>query len=170
MLTEIMVDPFLPDGDAEWFEFYNPSDEPISMDGCTVVDQSPVSVRETLDGYYLEPYQYIVFKRDLDPDCNGGIVSELQFTFSLNNGGDTLSVVCEEGPIFSVSYPFTDVEVTPGYSMSLDIESGRWCLGQREYTAETSGDPEVDNVCANQLPDPIPVQYGTPGSANDPCP
>ncbi|MCA9561349.1 MAG: lamin tail domain-containing protein, partial [Myxococcales bacterium] len=161
VITEIMYDPHDPldDVNAEWIELHNPTDGDLRLDGCTLADAAN---QNTLGRLVVPAGGYVLLGRSDDLDLNGGLVFDALFDFGLNNGGETISLTCEDTLIDTVTYDdggdFPDAQRA---SLSLDPAStdadandagARWCLGQMAYFAD--GAPHL----------------GSPGLPNPACP
>jgi len=146
IVNEVMYDPTaVRDADGEWFELYNVSDDPISLQGCAVSDRGETT---ELSGLFLRPNAQALLVRSLDGALNGGLDGDHAFGFSLNNGGDTITLACNGNTIDALTYGrdegFPD---EGGQSISLDPgsataegndDSANWCL--------SNGTPGAPNV------------------------
>jgi hypothetical protein len=167
VINELMANPVgLDDGDAEWVELYNATQERLNLTGCTVGDSNPDNA-ELLPALFIEPGQYLLLGTGDDMEANGGLEIAATFGFGLNNGsGDVFYLECEGQTVDRVD--FTDeagFNVENGLSLSLDPESQSsasndspegWCAGQVAYWTEADGE--------------LRSNYGSPGAANPACP
>ena len=161
VINELMYDPHfgLDENFAEWIELHNNTDEVLLLNGCTIAD---LSGSDPLDGLQVEPRGYLLLVRSEDEANNGGLVADGTFAITLNNGGDTITVTCQDAEIDSVAYDdggaFPNARAA---SISLDPtqlaaneDGANWCLGVDLYYA-----PD----------DPTANHFGTPGAANPSC-
>ncbi|MGK0358471.1 MAG: hypothetical protein ACI9U2_000760 [Bradymonadia bacterium] len=163
VVNEIMYDPHHALGEpaAEWFELYNPTDEVLALDGCTVTENGGGAL--ALDGLTVEAGGFLLFAGSADEAENGGLVVDGALPFSLGNGGDSLTIVCADVEIDAVAYDdgaaFPDARA---HSISLadpasdNADGANWCLARAVYFADPSGDAALNN-------------HGTPGAPNDAC-
>jgi hypothetical protein len=103
IINEIMYDPFMAgDTDGEWFELYNP-DAALDLMGYAISDlSSSVSISTSL---IIPAGGYLIFGRNSDMTANGGVNVDYTFSFSLNNGGDTLSIMAPDNSVLnSITY------------------------------------------------------------------
>ncbi len=175
VITEFMAQP--TNSNAEWFEVFNTTPEPLDLNGCSILDVSsagnPVEWPLAGAGYVVPPGDYFVL-------AEPGAVSELvvaglapeQFepfgtsSFGLGSDTDGITIRCDGVDIDVVSYDDTVVDiVNVAESAQLDA---------RSFTSAGNDNPR--NFCAP----PIGLfqeyaisagqpQYGTPGFANIDC-
>jgi len=169
IVTEIMYDTngALSENTAEWIELANVSDAPLTLDGCDVVDGSATPTPASLAGLIVAPDGRVLLAKSPDPAANGGLTPQATFTFSLNNGGDTVTVRCDGTVIDAVTYggdgwpgaaPAHALSLDPGAHTAVDNDAGlSWCLAA---TADLyyDGATEADD------------HFGTPGETNPACP
>ena len=73
VITEIMKNPeVVTDGEGEWVEVYNASDEPIDLQGWTLGDAKNDS-HEIDTSLLIKPGETLVFASEGDPAINGGV-------------------------------------------------------------------------------------------------
>ena len=165
IVTEIMYDPHfdLNEGEAEWIELYNTTDEALTLTGCELRDSGDGVTIEDLD---IPAGGYVVFAQSEDAGLNGGLSPDALFSFSLGNDGDTVSLVCGDVTVNSVAYDdggdFPDARAR---SLNLNADNltaadngdgANWCPAiEAYYTGAVT--PDEDN-------------YGTPGAPNSVCP
>ena len=164
IITEIMYDTEadLVENNAEWFELHNLADGPRSLDGCIVGDTSAIST--TLAGIVIPAGGDIVLARSLTN--NGGLSPAGTFTFTLNNGVETVKLTCDGVLVDQVAYDdggtFPDgkaksISLDPAaYDATANDDGANWCLAQDLYFTG-SATPTGDH-------------YGTPGAGNPSCP
>ena len=119
IINEIMYNPDggLADVDGEWFELLNLAEVPVSLDGCQVSDSGS---SDDIRGLFLRPGQLALFARNDNAAENGGLIADAGFSFTLNNGGDTLSVTCGEDVIDVVSMALRMTSEAEQSSIQLD--------------------------------------------------
>ena len=171
IITEIMYDTQDPliENNAEWFEVYNRTNAPITLDGCEIFDTANATT--TIVGLVVDPMGYALFVRTADPMINGGLTADHTFSAQLNNGVETINLRCNGTIIDSVHYDDGGALGFPNaqrFSISLDPASydaaanddgANWCLasGMNGYF---SGNP----VSVSD------DHFGTPGQPNPDCP
>ncbi len=103
IINEIMYDPSkVSDTNGEWFEVYNP-DAALDLIGYSISDSSSsVSISTSL---IIPAGGYLVFGKNSNTATNGGVNVDYLFSFSLNNGGDTLSIKAPDNSVLnSITY------------------------------------------------------------------
>ncbi|GMV38872.1 MAG: hypothetical protein AMXMBFR64_05880 [Myxococcales bacterium] len=161
-ITEILYNPEgdLSENTAEWFELYNHTAWPITLQGCVLKDGSTTTT--TLGAVVMAPQSYAVFARSADPALNGGLTVAAVFAFALNNTTDSISLTCDSVVIDAVSYggaTFPAGAVAKSYQLKPSSYSAAgndagasWCIGTNVYYTSVGGtNPHV----------------GTPGAASD---
>ena len=161
VITEILYDPqgVLAEETAEWIEVQNVSARDLSLDGCRIGDPGSSLA---LDDLSLRPGQIALFARSADPAVNGGLAVTRAFGFSLNNGGDTITLACADGPIDVVVYGMgfpparaTSISLDAGLTDAASNDAGAsWCVGEAAYFGAGTADEH----------------RGTPGAQNPVCP
>jgi hypothetical protein len=150
IFTEIMADPqVVPDDGGEWFELHNLSSRTITLTGCVVTDGAANNVQIEGD-LELATGQTVVLASGGSPgflpdyDYGGSI------GLSLDNDGDSLSLLCNGVIIDTASYLFA----VTGRSIFLDP----LCYDAQDNDDLTNWWPD--------LSDSYNGDYGTPGSLN----
>ena len=155
----------LTEYNAEWIEVYNPTDSPLNLDNCELIDFAENRAQPAnptiLQGVVVAPRDVALFVRSDRPDLNGGLRADHRFFFNLTNAGDTLILTCGGIEVDRVTY--VDGEGTRpsarAASISLDArafdsdlndEGGAWCVSDEQYLRD-------------------PAHRGTPGVVNPPC-
>ena len=154
VITEIMFNPEDPreeesedviriqENRAEWFEVHNATSTPLRLDDCDARDFDPNRAMTTepspLGAVVVDPFGYVVFARDDDPNENGGLTVAGTFDFNLTNSGDTIILTCAGAEVDRVNYdPRAGFPDEPAASISLDANgtnvddndiAGAWCL------------------------------------------
>ena len=92
-ITEIMTNPAaVSDTVGEWFELYNPTAEPVELEGTILSDDGANShTIATGASLLISPGDYFVMSRNGDSMLNGGIVADYVYSsFSLGNTTDQI--------------------------------------------------------------------------------
>jgi len=159
IINEIMYNPDggLADVRGEWFEVLSLANEPVALDGCVVSDTGSGDI---VRGVFLRPGEIALFARNQNAAENGGLVADAGFTFTLNNDGDTVSLVCDDVVIDAVEYgrgnnfPDADqssIQLDPRNANAEQNDQGlSWCTSDQVYLND-------------------PQHFGTPGTANREC-
>jgi len=165
LVTEIMYNPTkVSDGNGEWFELFNTTDEAIDLLGFIIGDSSSTHV--ILESVEVASQDYAVLGLNTEQSENGGLTVDYAYpVVKLNNEydqnlgyADMVRVMYDNLLVDGVAYsPGVGWPEMAGYSYSLDGEAfnatdndygGNWCLPTATY-----GDGD----------------FGSPGSANEPC-
>jgi hypothetical protein len=158
LITEVMSNPVaVSDTYGEWFEIYNPGDEPIHLNGLQLSDNSTNS--HTVTGeYIIYPQQSFVFCRNSDPALNGGIQGDYQYSgFTLTNTEDAIILTFPDvGEVARLEYN-SAFPLIAGSSIQLD---------RSQYDASNLNDPGI--WCASSV-DMGLGDTGTPGAMNSSC-
>ncbi len=152
IITEIMADPL--EDQSEFFEVYNASQEYIELKGLTFKDGTSETM---ILGGAIEPGQYLVFAKD-EELVSAENFGRLSSWLSLNNAGETLSLLNGENLIFSTSYSdawykSSDKE-EGGHSLEM-IDVTNPCGELRNWTGsvEIGGTPGSPNSVQSSNPD-----------------
>ena len=98
----------LTEYNAEWIEIYNPTDSPLNLDNCELIDFAENRVQPAdptvLQGVIVAPRDVALFVRSDRPDLNGGLRADHRFFFNLTNAGDTLILTCGGSEVDRVTY------------------------------------------------------------------
>jgi hypothetical protein len=151
VITEVFADPTGPDDGGEWFEVFNASDQPIVLDGITLVStRGDGSKRRTstVKSGTVEPGAYIVFGNvaaDLRPPwVDIGYGNGLRDLY--NTGVGRLALQCGSKDLASAVYD--------------NVRSGRSRQREGDQWCDTSRAPENEFSAGN---------FGTPGQPNEDC-
>ncbi len=161
VISEIMQNPSaVGDGDGEYFEVYNPTSDPIELNGVVISDDG--TNMHTISSSVVVPAGgYAVLANNGDSGTNGGYTVDYVYgaSIGLGNGADEVVLTFEGTEIDRVNYDggpnFPDptgasMILNPNNLTAADNDSGEnWCISTSMYGAG-------DN--------------GTPGAANDMCP
>ena len=169
VITEIMYDVEAPldEGNAEWFEIYNTTDEALSLRDCVLADSSNEMIVERL---VVEAGAYAVLSQSDDSALNGGLEPDALFTFGLNNGGDEVSITCADVLIDRVAYDDgPDFPAATAVSISLDPtrrdavsndDGQSWCLTPAgPYSEGHAGTPGAENPSCFEAVDWCRLQW-----------
>lgn len=159
VISEIMYDPHdgLEDNTAEWFELYNTTDDPLTIEGCTFAD---AGASEPAAPAVVPPRTYVVFARSADPAVNGGLAPVGTFRLALNNGNDTLTLSCGDTVIDAVAYD-EQGGFPPVSAFAIQVRAGA-------LDAASNDDPASWCAARTRYLE-APAQWGSPGRANPPC-
>ncbi|MCX4245247.1 lamin tail domain-containing protein [Paraliomyxa miuraensis] len=170
VLTELMPDPAaVGDTSGEWFEVLATAsvdlnglqfgDDPSSPDGTLPVGGDCIAVGAG---------ERVVIARSADPMVNGGLPAALQGSFSLTNGGGTLSVGLGNMAFDTVTWNGS----TPGAAWTLDPAAEdpvsnddpmSWCVATDPYGAGDRGTPGAQGpACGMMTGDGMCLQGGVP--------
>jgi len=73
IINEIMADPYGEDTGQEWFELYNPTDQPVSIDGWQVRDCAAQELTIVGANLIVAPKGYLVIGQNSNTTTNGGV-------------------------------------------------------------------------------------------------
>jgi hypothetical protein len=150
VVNEFMSNPVGADTTGEWIELYNPTDQPINLNGWTIENKNgPTCSSGTtkgLDGKTIPAHGFLVLQKVTD------------FSFDLVNTGDILYVKKTGGIIDKVAYGTfndSDCDYIEGDNAPAPAE------GKSTGRISDGYDTDVDNV------DFITFNAPTPGTSND---
>lgn len=151
--SEFMVNPAaLADTAGEWFELMNTTSQGVELNGCTVKrDTSSFTINRSL---IIPPGGFVTFANGPSP----GFTPDYQYAgVSLpNTAVFVLSLTCDGVELDTVqvepgSWPLSagaSAQLSPNAASPTQNDDGAaWCLANTSYSTD----------------------FGTPGSANDPC-
>ena len=159
-ITEIMNNPYeAPDPEGEWFEIYNASDRTLILNGMIIMsatdgDWHQVESSELLQ---VDPNDYFIFGREMEPAFNGGVDVAYQYEdVLLQNESDDLMLEMDGIVVDQVTWDDGATFPDPsGASMTLDPasygvdlnDSGlNWCPSSTRWeTGSDYGSPGQDN-------------------------
>jgi predicted extracellular nuclease len=181
VINEIMQNPAaVGDSAGEWFELYNPTGNPIDIDGWTIADNGSDSHLINNGGPLVVPAAgYLVLGNNSDSGTNGGLLVDYSYGSSmfLANGDD--EVILLDGSlslIDRVDYDGGPVFPDPnGASMSLadptldNNDGANWCESATPFGDGDRGTPGSVNECPPPPPaeacgDPFTPIYTIQGS------
>ena len=98
LISEIMANPAaVSDTRGEWFELYNPTDEPVNLRGITLGDDGGDGHRIESD-LLIMPRHFLVLARNGDMALNGGFEADYVYRdFTLGNSDD--EIVLRDGAL-----------------------------------------------------------------------
>jgi hypothetical protein len=161
VITELMFDPHngLSDDDAEFIEIMNISDGVLDVSSCTVVDGAANSDPSGLGLQELAAGELVLLAKSNDGAANGGLMANGVFGFALNNGGDIVTLTCDDVAIDVVDYGLAGYPDAQAASImrSAPIDGanpgpGNWCVSTDAYFQGEEG-----------------ANLGTPGVVNGEC-
>ncbi len=166
-LANIGGDDTVPDYAGEWFEVYNASAGPVSLEGCVFADDGGESSQLFGSEYVIAPGEYHVFTRTAAPGYLTAAVPAARLHeiggITLGNTSDELRLSCGGTEIDAISWDDADLvqtteavasQVDPGaLSASGNDDRHEFCAAAAVY----GNDGSLDHL-------------GTPGAANASCP
>jgi predicted extracellular nuclease len=167
IINEILQNPYaVGDGVGEWFELFNPTANPIDIDGWTIQDND-IDSHVISNGGPLEipAGGYLLLGNNIDIGTNGGVNVGYQYpgNFYLGNSADELVLL--DSDLNEVDRVEWDNGVTfpdpNGASMSLIDPSldnnigANWCTSVTPFGAGDLGTPGAANVCPVAVPEVV---------------
>lgn len=153
VISEFMVNPSaLSDTRGEWIEIVNTSDTAVSLDGCRLLrDGSGFTIE---GAHVVPPNGFFTFANGAAPGFSPAYVysgltlpNSAPFTLSLECNGALVDAVRVDPSSWPLAAGISAALSATALSSSKNDSPNVWCLSTKLY--------EVD--------------FGTPGSANDPC-
>jgi hypothetical protein len=141
IITEVMVDPAAVDDVAgEWFEVINLSDNPVNLNGLSIVEDNSWTIDTDI---VLESGWAIVFANNDDPTTNGGIENtHLLNNLAFGNAGDDLALMFADAIVDEISFNETDYPYSSGVAMQLSVgrmdpilndDPANWCAAPFQW-------------------------------------
>lgn len=160
VFTEVMYDPLAVDDDlGEWVEILNLTDVEFDLTGCFFGDDDHQT--EILESVMVPANGYVIFAIGETPgqDVGGSAPDWTWGTYNLGNGGDAISLFCDEEEIDGFAYDELEMPFEPIKGASLALCPGKEGTIKNDdianwkfsVTAMANGD------------------FGTPRNVNDPC-
>ena len=152
LITEVMPDPSaVGDTQGEWFEIHNPGLESVDLLGLMISDGS--STETVSSSVTIEAGGYVVVGVETDTASNGGVTVDIDVSFGLTNGGETLTLANDSGTIDAITWTTSSAGKSrtldpDGFDAVLNDDESYWCNATSSY-----GDGDL----------------GTPGAENDDC-
>ncbi len=165
IITEIMQNPrAADDGDGEYIELFNRTDRTLLLNGLQFTDGAQETfILDAQDRIELQPGQFFVLARSLDPELNGGFEPDaLLEAFNLGNLADTIIILNDaNAEITRIEYDDGDTFPDPnGASMQFGAEFG--------FEDPVNNDGTL--WCESRQPiSGVGSDFGTPGAPNDDC-
>ncbi|MEL6182406.1 MAG: lamin tail domain-containing protein, partial [Myxococcota bacterium] len=163
IISEIMYDPH-DDDDQEWIELYNTTGGSLSLEGCVLRDNDSSSRFLVIGDVTLGSGGYGLFVKSDNTAVNTGLTPDDVFEMNLSNG-EEVALECSGALIDVVTYDDNDdgwpdasngiaIQLAPGSFDDVSNNSASsWCVASNLYNSDGGDD-----------------SFGTPGTANDPCP
>jgi hypothetical protein len=159
LITEIMADPSqVSDSSGEWIEVFNAGPKPADLRGVEVRDSVWGAVVQSDSPLWVAPGGFAVLAKKLSPSENGGVSALAVLPINLNNGEDSVVLLFGGEELDRVDYSAAELgTLPPGRAM------------QRSGDAPNTPFLGLKSWCTASVPHGK-SEYGTPGSANSPCP
>ena len=99
IISEFMANPeAVADASGEWFEIYNPTPNPINLNGWKYCDNDCSEVEVINSDLTILSHSYLVFAKNIDSITNGGISVDFQISnLSLTNNIDSVVLYKPDG-------------------------------------------------------------------------
>jgi hypothetical protein len=124
----------------DWFELYNPGEEPVDLAGWFLTDNpTNWSQFQVPVGYVLPPHSYLVVWADNNTVLNTGS-GNLHVNFRLSRSGEWLGIYDPEG---------RQVDLVPFAAQSLNGVNGRYPDGAAPIMTLASPTPGAANLAGN---------------------
>ncbi len=160
IFTEFMANPaVLADSNAEWIELVNLTSNTFGLGGMYLCDSYDPNCDVLPDSLVIEPNGRLLFVKSDNSAFNGGLQSDFNFGFDLNNTGDVLRLYVGDSVTGTLidSVDFTGWTVSSGVANQLDPsafnatdndDQGNWCAATSQYegTGPNLGTPNGDNL------------------------
>jgi len=162
VITEIMIDPVeVADADGEYVEVYNPTPDPVALDGFVLgdglADQHTITSGGTA---VVAPGAFFVLGAEADTGVNGGVAVDYVYSgFTLDEAADTVELSYLGEVVDAVEYDWGWQFPAPaGASMILD-----------PLLMDATANDDGVSWCGSTTPLFQWGDRGTPGAANDSC-
>ena len=159
-ITEIMTNPAsVSDTTGEWFELYNPTLEPVDLQGIVLSDNGSNShTISTSSSLLIEPGDYFVMARNGDTSVNGGVNADYIYSnFSLGNTAD--QIIFSNAITELLRLDYTSGFGTAGISVEitgLPMNELNYALTEGSLTYGL-GDIGTPGSAGSFIPEPSPV-------------
>ena len=164
-ITEVMLAPSGPEPESEWFEIYNTTATPKSLDGLTIEDGYLDSHLIASTSAVVPPFSYVVLARDraaaiqtlVPPACivyeyGAGVADDEGIELDAGDAGD-LSLWSGDTLLVDVPYGMWDAAFV-GQSIELASpgspadDPNNWCLAETSWAAGSDdGTPGAPSDC-----------------------
>lgn len=149
VITEVMANPAAVDDiNGEWFEVVNVTDAVLDTSGCHLTNQ--VAATSAFTAFGVVPPGPIAMARNGNTVSNGGVPADGTYSLALVNTGGSLSLICGEVLVDTVTWPGSTSGVARSLSASttdatLNDAEGSWCLATTSYGQGDIGTPSDMN-------------------------
>ena len=157
VITEIMANPTgISDSQGEWIEVFNNS--AAVHQGLTLMDGGASNVLDFGGSFLLAPGDFATLARSTGP---GGFTPDALFSVSLNNSGDSLTLL--DGVLEVARFLYTGGSVSDGSSTSVNLfapAGPSWAINTLDvYDLSNTGTPGVTNpsLAGEQLVEILPL-------------
>jgi hypothetical protein len=157
----VLITEFMPKAQAgadggEWFEVFNPGNDPLDLMGCLLKDDG-TDLHAIAAPVPVLPGAYVVLAKSGDPAANHGLEQDYVYSnYILANSGDEIVLQCGEVVIDRLVYGGGQVEV--GRALQLDPTA-----------FDADGNDDMGNWCLAEAPYGDGTLFGTPGAGNVEC-
>ena len=168
-INEIMQNPSaVADDFGEWFEIVNDGNLPINLFGYSIKDAG-TDMHTIDDAIVLFPGQFKVFGNNSNPDANGGVTVDYQYSdVSLGNGSDELIILDRDGMMTDsvawdngVTFPNPNGASMALLDTSLDNSMGsNWQESTTLYGDGDFGTPGIPNFSSDIALDLTSLDFG----------
>ncbi|MCX7872611.1 MAG: lamin tail domain-containing protein, partial [Verrucomicrobiae bacterium] len=135
--TGTIADP--ADGDYEdWFEIYNPTDVPVSLEGYYLTDNlNQITQYRVPAGYTVPSKGYLLVWADGEANQNSSSRADLHVNFRLSADGEAIGLYAPDGSL---------VDAVTFEKQSADVTQGRFPDGSVQMNAFTNPTPGTANI------------------------
>lgn len=130
----------------DWFELYNPGDEPVDIGGYFLTDDlaDPYQFEIPSDGKYTIPaHGFLLVWADNDTEQNDLDEANLHVNFALSKNGELIAMVASDGSVID--------QVIFGLQQS-DVSEGSIPDGRGSVVIMEPSTPGASNLAANSAP------------------
>ena len=163
VISEVLVDPTdVNDSSGEWLEVYNASGQAIDLLGFVLRDDSG-DTHTISSSVVVGSGQYAVLARNADPELNGGVLADYDYSgVTMSNGQDQVVLEFAGLEVDRVEYDLgLYTNSLAGASWSLDADLG---------APDAVDNDQPGNWCGATAPLSTPgSDFGTPGVGNGSC-
>ncbi|MCS6899691.1 MAG: lamin tail domain-containing protein, partial [Myxococcales bacterium] len=151
------------EGNKEWIEIFNKSNEDINLKGWTLVDGTPANAHVIASDVIIKPGQYIVLGQSADKALNGGVDVAYAYgsKLGLSNSGDEVHLRAPgfdtdiDTVVYGVAAPWPPnadgvaIQLDPGKLSAVENNNGaNWCAATEDFGAGAKGTPgKANNSC-----------------------
>lgn len=135
IISEVMSNPAaVSDANGEWFEIFNASAFIHNLNGLTIRDNGSNNhtINHSTD-LFIDPGEYLVLGRNVDPLSNGGLTIDYAYTgFTLSNSSDQIILIFDSMEISRLNYNSTPFGIA---GVSAEIKNHKSVSTQADYQA-----------------------------------